>query len=118
VISTVNLEVSLRSVVYNQKYRTLIALASSNYFFFLRHTDKIYDAKTNTANLQFELIKSFEITQSSIDKLFSEENFLYMTDKLGLLHRMEVEEICLKESEMTPEQVKKREMATRRRLRG
>lgn len=41
-----------------------------------------------------------------------------MTDKFGLLHRMEVEEICLKESEMTPEQLKKREMATRRRLRG
>ena len=118
VIATVNLEVSLRSVTYNQKYHTLIALASTNYFFFLSHNDKIYDLKNGAATLQFEVIKSFEITKANIDRIFSEGEYLYMTDNYGLIHRMNVEEICLKDSDMTPEQLKKKEMATRRRLRG
>lgn len=96
----------------------MIALASTNYFFFLSHSDKIYDAKNGSADLQFQVMKSFEITKANIDKIFSEGNYLYMTDSFGLMHRMDVEEICLRESDMTPEQLKKKELATRRRLRG
>lgn len=118
VIATVNLEVTLRSAVYNHTQRTLIVLAASNFIFLLRHSEPIYNPKTSGAELKFNVVKSFEITKQKIDKLFTEGSFLYMYDKYGLIHKMDIDDMCLMDMEMTPQQLAKKDQNLKRRTRG
>jgi hypothetical protein len=50
--------------------------------------------------------------------IFTEGKFLFMRDTLGLVHRMEIEDICIKEEDLTEAQIKKREKARRKKNRG
>lgn len=128
IIGTVNLEGSIQDVTYNRSFETLMVLVSDSYFYFLTHPviyppalKKIEGQETDPEpeiNLDFEIHKSFELTQAEIENIFSEGPILYMRDSLGLVHKLDVEEICLRESDLSEEQIKKREKAKKKKLRA
>lgn len=112
IIGSVNLEGSIRDIFFNEKYQKLIVLVSDSYFYFLDFSERM---DLEGVSLDFSVKKSFELTKAHISNIFSEEEFLFMRNTLGLVHRLDISEICLNEADLSEEEMKKREKMKKKR---